>query len=201
MQKNLMHNDVTAIVLAGGQARRMGGVDKGLVTLNNRPLIEYVLDSLKSQTRHIIINANRNHERYKKYGYPIVEDDIQDYSGPLSGISSCMKITRTRYLVSVPCDSPFIPGDLISRLYQSIINEQSEISVVHDGERMQPVFALMKVSLLPSLLDYLSSGERKIDRWYSFHRLSECDFSDNPGAFININTQDEISNLEAKTNG
>lgn len=187
---------VTAVILAGGQARRMGGVDKGLIQLHHRPMIEYVIESLQQQTDHIIINANRNLEIYQDYGFLVVEDDIKDYSGPLAGIASCMKAVTTRYLATAPCDSPFLPKDLIARLYNTLQTESSDISVVHDGDRMQPVFSLIKISLLPSLLDYLSSGEKKIDRWFQQHRLALCDFSDNATAFININTEQDINNIE-----
>ena len=191
---------ITAIVLAGGQATRMNRIDKGLVELNQKPLIEYTIESLFKQIQSIIINANRNIEIYKQYGYPVIEDDLKDYSGPLSGIASCMKAVTTRFVITVPCDSPFIPLDLAQRLYNSLISERSEISVVHDGERMQPVFSLMKVSLLPSLLDYLASGERKIELWFQQHQLTLCDFSDKPDAFININTQEEIDAIEKQLN-
>ncbi len=194
------HDDVTAIILAGGQARRMDGVDKGLVELNHKAMIEYVIDNIKNQTDWIIINANRNQDIYEQYQYPVIPDDIPDYAGPLSGIASCLKLTLTRFIVTCPCDSPFVPHNLIQRLHNNLEDNQSDISVAHDGERMQPVFSLIKVSLLPSLLDYLSSGERKIDRWFQQHRLSLCDFSDNKDAFININTLEEKAAIEKKLN-
>ena len=187
-----MIDSVTAIILAGGQARRMGGIDKGLVLINQKPMIEYVLETLQQQTENIIINANRNTEIYQQYGYSVVADDIPDYSGPLSGLASCMKHVMTRYVMTSPCDSPFIPHDLIARLLKQLQQDRAEISVVHDGKRLQPVFSLMKTSLLPSLLDYLAAGEKKIDRWFQQHQCTLCDYKDQADSFMNINTEDDI---------
>lgn len=189
--------DITAVILAGGRARRMGGEDKGLLRLNNRAMIEYVIDTLRSQAGTLLINANRNEQAYGHYGYPLVKDMLGDYFGPLVGIASAMQAADTPLLLSVPCDSPLLPDNLIEKLYSAMHREHAEISVAHDGERMQPVFALLKCELLPSLLAYLQAGGRKIDTWYKQHRLALADFSGQPETFLNVNTPEQRASLEA----
>jgi len=188
--------EITGGVLAGGRARRMGGEDKGLVMLNGRPMIEYVIRTLTAQTTTIVINANRNLERYRNFGWPVVEDQVGDFSGPLAGMASVMMQATTPYVLMVPCDSPLLPHDLAHRLYQEMAQADAEIAVAHDGERMQPVFVLLQRRILPSMQHYLEEGGRKIDSWYAAHRLVNVDFSDNPEAFININTPEECEALE-----
>jgi len=195
--KVIQKDSITGVILAGGEARRMGGQDKGLIQLGGQPLIEHVLATLKPQVGKIIINANRNHDSYGKYALPIVADELEGFNGPLAGMASCMRHIDTEYMVTVPCDSPYVPRDLVSRLSQQLQSDDAEISVAHNGERMQPVFSLMKCDLLDSLLVYLNQGHRKIDRWYEQHKLAITDFSDAPETFININTPDDIKNIEA----
>lgn len=187
---------ITAGVLAGGRSRRMGGDDKGLIQLGNRPMIEYALKTLATQTTRIMINANRNLERYREFGWPVVQDMVGDFSGPLAGMASVMEQASTPYVLMVPCDSPLLPHDLALRLYQGLVQAGAEIAVAHDGERIQPVFVLLQRSLLPSMQHYLEDGGRKIDHWYATHRLINVDFSDNPEAFINVNTLEECELLE-----
>ena len=190
-------NRVTGVVLAGGEARRMGGQDKGLVPIAGRPMIEYILSAVQDQVHTLIINANRNRDRYRQYGYPVIGDEFQGFNGPLAGMASAMRVIATELMVTVPCDSPYIPADLVSRLYAQLQKDQADISVAHDGERMQPVFSLMKRGLLDSLLEYLDKGERKIDRWFGQHRLVMTDFSDKSETFINLNTPEDVQNIEA----
>ncbi|MBF8270351.1 MAG: mobA [Gammaproteobacteria bacterium] len=178
-------------------ARRMGGQDKGLLKVAGKPLIEHVINSLRPQVSSLIININRNLDSYKSYGIPMVVDSISGYHGPLIGMASCMCVVDRDYMVTVPCDSPNLPTDLVQRLYNGLIREQAEISVAHDGEYIQPVFALMQTNLLDSLLAFLDSGERKISKWFDRHKLATVDFSDEPDAFININTPEDIEQIEA----
>ncbi|MFQ5995855.1 MAG: molybdenum cofactor guanylyltransferase MobA [Acidiferrobacterales bacterium] len=192
---------ITGVVLAGGRARRMGGIDKGLLTLNGRPMIEHVLDVLRPQVDNIIINANRNQERYQAFGYEVVPDKVGEYFGPLAGMASAMEATSTKYILTVPCDSPLISDDLTARLYAALLDNNAEIAVAHDGERMQPVFALLQRDLLSSLVTYLDSGERKIDRWFDKHRVAVCLFEDRPEMFTNVNSPEERTALEAKLAG
>ena len=191
-------NDTTVVILAGGQARRMGGEDKGLIRLGDRPLIEYIIAALKHQAGTLIINANRHHADYARYGFAVVADEEAGFRGPLAGMASALTRIDTDYMATVPCDSPFIPPDLVARLLEALLREAADISVAHDGRRMQPVFCLLKRSLGPALNDYLGAGGRKIDHWFARHKLACADFSDRPGAFANINTPLDIEQARAR---
>ena len=194
-------DDITAVILAGGKARRMEGADKGLITLHDRAMVDYIISALRPQAGNIIINANRNPEQYGAFGLPVVADMLGDYFGPLAGMATGMHITDKPYIVTVPCDSPFIPDNLVDTLYRTLEDHQAEISVAHDGARMQPVFALLRCELLPSLLAYLDEGGRKIDTWYQQHRLAHADFSDSPDTFMNLNTPEDKLALESMIAG
>lgn len=189
---------VTGAILAGGKARRMTGEDKGLIELGRKPMIEYVLASFRDQVGPIIVNANRNQTAYARYHYPVIPDQLSGFCGPLAGIASVMQHTRTEFMVSVPCDSPFIPDDLVQRLFQALMEQDTDISVAHNGKRIQPVFSLFKCILIDSLMDYLNRGERKIDKWFHQHSHAIVDFSDQPDAFLNINTPEDLASLEQK---
>jgi molybdenum cofactor guanylyltransferase len=189
---------ITAVILAGGLARRMSGQDKGLIEINGRPMIEHIIAALIPQVGAILINANRNLDQYRRYAYPVIEDMMGEFFGPLVGMASGMQTTNTDYLLTVPCDSPFIPPVLAQRLFRELEDKRADISVAHDSTRMQPVFALLRKGLLPSLMTYLEDGGRKIDTWYAEHRLAQTDFSDWPDAFININTPDDKESVEQK---
>jgi molybdenum cofactor guanylyltransferase len=190
--------DITGVILAGGKARRMGGEDKGLITLQGKPLIDYVIRALEPQVGNIIINANRNPEQYGRYGLPVIADMIGGYFGPLVGMATGMHNTSKPFIVTVPCDSPFVPARLVENLYRALHDKQADISVAHDGARMQPVFALLRCQLLPGLLAYLDGGGRKIDTWYSQHRLALADCSDSPDTFLNLNTPEDRLDLEKR---
>ncbi len=198
MSDKIDKTDITAVVLAGGMGRRMGGQDKGLTPLAGRPLIVQVLERLQPQVGQILINANRNPEVYADFGYPVIADTISGYAGPLAGMLSAMKVCQTPYLLTVPCDSPFIPATLASRLAATLQAEQAKISVAHDGRRLQPVFALMHTSLRDSLQAFLAGGERKIDAWYAGQRMAVADFSALPDTFINLNTPDDLQQAAAR---
>lgn len=194
----LAKHTVTGVILAGGQARRMHGQDKGLVELAGSPMVQYVLISLAAQVGHIIINANRNRDIYGHFGHPVIADEFEGFCGPLAGIASSMRVVDTPFMVTAPCDSPFVPPDMVERLYMQLAHEDADISVAHNGERIQPVFALLKTSLLESVLSYLRDGERKIDKWFKLHKLALTDFSDKPDTFLNINTPEDLELIEAK---
>ncbi len=189
-------HDVTGVILSGGRARRMGGADKGLVSLAGQPMLRYVLETIRPQVARVIVNANRNLDAYREFGCDLVSDLVGGFSGPLAGMASGMQAASTAYVVSVPCDSPLITGDLVARLYRSLSEEQAEVCVVHDGERVHPVFLLLHRDLLDSILSFLESGERKIDKWFTRHRLAVCDFSDRPHAFANVNRLEDMERLE-----
>lgn len=193
--------DITAIILAGGKARRMGGEDKGLIDLHGRPLLDYIIAGLRPQAGQLLVNANRNLERYRTFGYPVVEDIMEDYLGPLVGMATGMQACNTPYILTVPCDSPFVPAGLVDQLYQALADTEADISVAHDGSRMQPVFALLRCELLPDLLTYLEGGGRKIDTWYTQHRLALSDFSALPDTFLNLNTPEDRTILTNRLKG
>ncbi len=191
-------DNITGIILAGGRARRMHGRDKGLVQLNKKAMIEYVLSAMKPQVNDIIINANRNQKIYEVYGFPVIADQIQGYCGPLAGMASGLQAANTPFIVTVPCDSPLIPDNLVQKLYSILQDRDAEICTACANERLQPVFTLMKTNLLSSMLEFLNDGERKIDKWFEKHRLAIADFSNQPDIFVNVNSSAELQELERK---
>ena len=193
-------SDITAVILAGGKGRRMQGADKGLMEFNGQPIIDHILEAIKPQVGHILINANRNSDQYAAYGYPVIQDALKNYQGPLAGFAVAMKKATTRFIVTLPCDGPVIPDDLIERLSTAMEQSQADIAVAHDGTRLQPVHAMISVALLPSLEKFLDEGNRKIDLWYARHKMAEADFSDVPEIFNNINTPQEHRQLEQQGN-
>jgi molybdenum cofactor guanylyltransferase len=199
MQAPYPIDHITGVVLAGGRARRMGGIDKGLIRLNDRLMIEYIIDAFRPQVCSLMINDNRNLETYEKLsGYPVITDLIPDYAGPLAGMASAMQAAHTEYILTVPCDSPFLAVHLAQRLYTSLTQCRARLSVAGDGRRMQPVFALLSRSLLTDLLDFLGRGERKIDRWYQRHHTALADLSDAPDSFLNINSAQDLQKVQRR---
>ena len=190
-------DEVTGVILAGGRATRMGGVDKGLVPINGRPMIAWVIGALRPQVADLLINANRNRERYGEFGCNVIDDGDSEFRGPLAGMVSGMRAAQTPWVAIVPCDSPLITSDLVERLYEGVVTSGSRIAAAHDGERLQPVCALLARDLLDDLAGYLDDGERKIDRWYARHGYASVDFSDVAGSFANINAPDDKRGLEA----
>ncbi|HET7570650.1 MAG TPA: molybdenum cofactor guanylyltransferase MobA [Gammaproteobacteria bacterium] len=186
---------ITAGILAGGRATRMGGVDKGLVELGGRAMVEYVLDAVRGQVVRVLINANRSPDEYARYGVPVIADRHKGFLGPLAGIASLMAEADTEWLLIAPCDSPQIPLDLGPRLWRAASREHADIGVAHSVERLQPVFALLRCALIGQLEAYLKAGERKIDRWYRQQRMATADFSDCPEMFVNVNTLSERDSL------
>ncbi len=199
--RGVLRADTTGVILAGGRATRMGGHDKGLVPLAGLFMVQHVIRALQPQVADIIINANRNPAEYARHGYRVLPDLLEGYCGPLSGIATGLRAARTRYVLTAPCDSPFVPDTLAERLHRALSNEDADIGIAHDGERLQPVFALIRCSLLDSLLAYLRAGERKVEPWYRQHPHALCDFSDTPEAFININTPVDIAAAEERLRG
>lgn len=191
---------VTGAILAGGLATRMGGIDKGVANLKGRMLIEWVLDRLAPQVSNIIINANRSHQQYAKLGYTVVADTVNDFRGPLAGVAAILSKCETPWLMTVPCDSPLIPLDLVSRLRDQVFKENSRLGVVHDGERLQPVFMFLHRYLLEDLNAFLDNGGRKIDHWLSNHSFETVSFSDCKKMFLNANTLDDLERAQASLN-
>ena len=188
-------NGITGLVLAGGMGRRMDSRDKGLVAFRGKPMVEHVIERLSPQVETLIINANRNLDQYGAYGRPVVRDEVGGYAGPLAGLHAGLKACATPLIVTAPCDSPFLPTDLVARLHTAMKADIAELAVAKTGDQAHPVFTLCSVSLLPSLTAFLESGGRKIDAWYRAHRVVEVQFDDS-AAFANINTIDELQHLQ-----
>jgi molybdenum cofactor guanylyltransferase len=189
---------LTGIVLAGGRARRLGGVDKGLLPVGGQPLIAWTLAALAPQVGTILINANRHLERYAEFGYPVITDSIPDYQGPLAGFLAAMRAARTDWILTLPCDGPQPPSDLAARLIAALIEQQAELAVATDGRRHQSIHALMPVALADDLEHFLTQGGRRVEDWQRRHRLALADFSDRPEAFGNLNTPDELQRFAAR---
>ncbi len=189
-------NNITGIILAGGRASRMDGRDKGLVDLAGRPMIEYVLEAIAPQVSEVLINANRNIEIYENYSRQVIPDATGDYAGPLAGFAAGLTAATTELVLTVPCDGPWVPFDLVSRLKQKLEQSSSNICVAHDGQRMQPVFALLRREVLPEIQCYLDGGDRKLSLWVKQQEPAIADFSDYPEAFINVNTPNEKTRVE-----
>lgn len=189
---------ITGLVLAGGQARRMGGIDKGLVPLAGRPMIAHVLAALRPQVGAILVNANRHHEQYATFGYPLVPDRHDGFLGPLAGLAAGLEVADTEYVITVPCDSPLLGPDLVARLARALLAHAADISFAHDGSRTHPVFALVRSRLRDNLEAYLAGGGRKIDQWFAQHPSVTADFSDCPETFLNVNRPEERDALEVR---
>jgi molybdopterin-guanine dinucleotide biosynthesis protein A len=189
---------MTGVVLAGGLARRMGGEDKGLVPLAGRPMVAHVLDALRPQVGPIVINANRNHERYAAFGHPVIADVVGGFLGPLAGVLTALQQCGTEFLVTVPCDAPLVAPDLVERLFSACTAAGADLAVASDGERRQPVFLLLRATLAPSLEAYLAGGDRKVDLWLRQLRVAETDLSDEPDTFVNVNDPADRQRLEAR---
>jgi molybdopterin-guanine dinucleotide biosynthesis protein A len=183
-------NGVTGIVLAGGQGRRMGGVDKGLQLLHGKPMVAAVLARLAPQVDEILINANQNLEAYARFGCRVVPDTVGGFAGPLAGLHAGMSEASHPLVLTVPCDSPFLPLDLFSRLEKEL--KQNDLAVARTGDQPHPVFALVRTTVKKNLEDFLSRGGRKIDAWYGSLKVIEVPFDDEADAFRNINTREEL---------
>ena len=187
---------VTGVILAGGQGRRMGGVDKGLRTLRGKPMIEWVLGRFSSQVDEVLINANQNLDVYARFGHRVISDEISGYAGPLAGLQCALTAARHALVATVPCDSPFLPDDLVTRLNTALQVRRAQIAVARTGDQPHPVFCLCQRNVLPHLTRFLAGGGRKIDAWYATLRVTEVAFDDEAQAFSNINTLEELRSFE-----
>ena len=202
----MQHENITAVILAGGRGARMGGVDKGLQHFNGTPLALHTLQLLQPQVGRVLINANRNLATYESFGAPVWPDsaDMGDYAGPLAGFITALAHCQTPYLLTVPCDTPLFPHDLAARLSVALQAQSADFAVAsapeEDGHtRAQPVFCLMRVELLESLVKFTHGGGRKIDAWTAQHKTVVVPFdqaADEPRAFFNANTLTELHQLE-----
>jgi molybdopterin-guanine dinucleotide biosynthesis protein A len=188
--------EVTGVVLAGGQGSRMGGVDKGLQPFRGQPMVAHVLERLAPQVDEILVNANRNPDAYARFGHRVIADEIPGFAGPLAGFERGLAHAAGALVVTAPCDSPFLPRDLVSRLRGALEAKNADLAVARTGAQAHPVFCLMRREVHGSLGRFLAAGERKIDRWYASLAVIEVAFDDEPEAFLNINTRAELASLE-----
>jgi len=183
---------VAGIVLAGGMGRRMGSVDKGLQALHGKPMVAHVLERFAPQVDEVIINANRNTEAYGAFGPRVVPDAVGGYAGPLAGLHAGMSATDAELVATAPCDSPFLPRNLVARLRAALEEQRADLAVAKTGDQAHPVFVVARRALLPDLERFLAGGGRKIDAWYAAHAVAEVSFDDQADAFRNINTPEEL---------
>ena len=191
---------ITGVVLAGGLGRRMGGTDKGLQELRGQPMVHWVIERLAPQVDELLINANQNGERYAAFGHRVVPNQIPGFAGPLAGLHAALSAATHPLVATAPCDSPFLPDDLIFRLFSALTAADADLAVAKTFDQAHPVFCLCRRSVLPHLTEFLESGGRKIDRWYSTLNIVEVNFDDEADAFENINTREELGRFEAAGN-
>jgi molybdopterin-guanine dinucleotide biosynthesis protein A len=192
-------SQITGLILAGGRGTRMGTVDKGLQQFRGAPMAMHVMMRLSPQVDRIMINANQNLGPYEGFGVPVWPDQMPDFAGPLAGLQTGMVHCETEYLVTAPCDSPFLPTDLVQRLAEALEADDADVAIAVTGEgearQPHPVFCLTKASLLPHLTHYLQEGGRKFEKWYASLKSVEVHFDDE-NAFRNINTLDDLRKYE-----
>ena len=196
------HFNIAGSVLAGGQGRRMGGVDKGLMELAGRPMVAWAIERLAPQVAQVMISANRSREQYLQYADVVVADealeDDEAFAGPLSGFLASMRATEAPYLLTLPCDAPFTPPDLAQRLAAALRDTDADIAVAEAGGRLYPVHALMSTSLEASLAKALNAGERRVTNWCKNQQCVRVKFDDVAEAFINVNTPDDLAMLSKR---
>lgn len=197
--KKIDAKEITALILCGGQAQRMGGQDKGLILLQNKALVTWAIDRCKDQVSSILLNANRHIDQYQTFGWPVTSDITLNYPGPLAGFQVGLTYATTPYILIMPCDTPLFPSNLVERLSQAMSQFQVDCSYVvtieNGQEQAHPVFCLLKKTTLESLNLFLQTGQRKIDRWFASLSHQKVLFDD-PRAFLNINTPEELLQIE-----
>lgn len=197
MRSMIDRQHITGLVLAGGRGSRMGGVDKGLQLHLGRPLALHALERLRPQVGGLMVNANRHLDAYAAFGVPVHPDPLPEFPGPLAGLLAGLMHCRTPWLVTVPCDTPDFPADLVARLAEAA--QEADIVMaasLEDGAvRTQPVFSLVRATLAADLRATLEAGERKVDRWTARHRMAVVHFED-AEAFFNANTPQELARLQ-----
>ena len=182
---------LTGVILAGGRATRMQGRDKGLIELQQRPFIQHVIERLQPQVDEIRINANRNLDDYRRFGFPVFRDANQDFQGPLSGMLQGLRQGQTDWVVYVPCDAPQLSADLVAR-FKLALDDAHVAAVAHDGKWMQPAFCMLHRSLADRLENYIAAGGRKTSAWLRAENAVQVDFSDQAAAFVNLNSPDDL---------
>jgi molybdenum cofactor guanylyltransferase len=187
---------VTGVILAGGRGTRIGGADKGLLSFRGRAMVEWVLDCIEPQVAEVLISANQNLDRYLALGHPVLTDRITGFAGPLAGLHAGLCLARSELVITVPCDSPFLPADLVLRMTRTLERSQAEVAVAKVGDQSYPVVCLCRAHLLGHLTAFLETGGRKVEAWYAALKVSEVAFDDRAGGFVNINTLEQLRALE-----
>lgn len=188
---------VTGVILAGGLGRRMGGVDKGLQQLRGRPLVAWVAERLGPQVDELLISANRNGESYAALGHRVLADRITGFAGPLAGLHAALTVARHPLVATVPCDTPFLPAELVSRLSEALNESAADLAVARTFNQPQPVFCLCRRALLSSLGAFLAGGGRKVEHWQATLQVVEVAFDDQAECFENINTGEDLGRCGA----
>lgn len=195
----IVSSEITALILCGGQAIRMGGEDKGLLLVKNKTLVEWTINRVQSSVNRIIINANRNQSKYEALGFTTIADASIDYLGPLAGFQVGLIHSQTPYVLILPCDTPLFPVNLATQLAIAMEDNQVDctyaVSMENDLEQAHPVFCLLKKSTLNSLQQFMQTGQRKIDKWFQSLNHQKVLFED-PKAFINVNSHHELLLVE-----
>ena len=191
-----MISKISGVILAGGQGRRMGGIDKGLRVLRGKSMVEWVLERFAPQVDEVLINANQNLDVYARFGRRVIPDEIGGFAGPLAGLQRGLSEARHPLVATAPCDTPFLPMDLVARLREALETGAAQLAVARTGDQPHPVFCLCRREVLPHLTQSLAAGGRKIDAWYATLKVVEVLFDDQPEAFSNVNTLEELSALE-----
>jgi molybdopterin-guanine dinucleotide biosynthesis protein A len=189
---------ITGAILAGGMGRRLGGVDKGLMPVAGRPMVERILACLVPQVDRVLINANRNLADYGRYGYPVVQDRDSGYQGPLAGMASVLAAADTDYVLCVPCDATWLPPDLAQRMRAALADGQGMVCAVHDGAWLHPVCSLVPRALLPDLRQWLADGRREVAGWLQKQGLVTVSYPEWPSVYWSINTQEDLASVERK---
>jgi len=187
--------DITAVILAGGKASRMEGLDKGLIKLANKALIEYVINTIQQHVNQTLISANRSIDEYQQFGFPVISDDKNEFNGPLSGICEALKSCNSKYLLVLPCDCPFIAADIIEKLYRSAEENNSDVVLIHDGQYLQPLFSLISKNSLPSLEECIAAKNFKVKQWMTDQNHSIVK-DRRTMMFFNINNKNDLESAE-----
>ena len=200
MTRNLKEIKITGLILAGGRARRMDGVDKGLIIFNGKCMIEHCIERLRPQVDQVVISANRNIEQYSNYGLTVLEDNFGDFEGPLAGLLRALETSKNNPVLVVPCDAPLLPSDLANRLLESYVEGRTTAVIPHDGTRLQTLFGLYSRDAISPLTEYLASGQRKVENWISTLPHVVVDCSNEKERFMNINTKSDLSAAQSILN-
>jgi molybdopterin-guanine dinucleotide biosynthesis protein A len=187
---------ISAVILSGGRAIRMGGIDKGLVSLHGKPLVQHVIERVEPQVNEVLINANRELAVYQSFGLPVLTDEHADFIGPLAGFYIGLSQAKYPYLFTAPCDVPYLPNNVVSRLYQALSDLKADIAVAKSNGHVHPVISLCRASTLDSLTATIQQNERKVSAWQQSLNYIEVNFDDCSDAFINLNTLADLALLE-----